>query len=300
MKKALVRENFLDSGAFSVFFKRVKHFAKITGKSVWEYYDTHEFEMYLQRYVRFVKKYASAIDRYATIDAIGNPELTWKIQQRLENEFGLKPVPVVHFGASLDWIDHYVQRGYPLIGLGGMAKSVHGDQKAVRRWLDMVFDAVCSTPSRKPHTKMHGFGFTSWRMIVRYPWYSVDSSVWTQAAGYGNIYIPRKVGSRFDYTKPPIAIKVTEDCKARSKHGQHILTLRKAETKVLMSWLEEIDVPFGNVIPWVEGVSNSVAMRRKANVIYFQRLAAAQPEYPWPFPEVSHRNSFGYDLGRKK
>ncbi len=306
--KAGVRRNFMDSGAFSI-WKEARRWSEKTGRSVSAYYYTKKFYKYLEEYAAFVKKYAIAIDNYVTIDAILDPETTWDIQTRLENEHGLRPVPVVHYGSDVSWIQKYIDKGYGLIGLG-MARSIR--KEGMRYWLDQCFDLVCQNRLRIPTIQYHGFGFTSYRLAILYPWYSIDSTVWTQAAGYGNIYIPHyRGGFRFDET--PYALKVTDACKSRSVRHQHVLTLRPEETKVVMAWLEYIGVPFGSShsasenysndeydeVVDIEGVCNSPNMRRKANLLFFEAMAKAQPDWPWPFnPQTRRRSGFGFDLSK--
>lgn len=289
MPKALVRSNFFDSGAFSL-FKQSLRWAKETGKSQWKFYDTKEFYQYVDDYCAFVKKYKCAIDLFATVDVIMNPARTWDVQKYIEDKHGLRPVPVVHYGTKVKWLDKYMQAGYPLIGIGGLAGNVRGNQSSVKAWLDRIFNHVCDNPDRLPCVKLHGFGFTSWRIIIRYPWASVDSSVWSQASGFGNCYIPHWRKGKWDFTLPPYIIKVTEGCKSRSVRGQHIRTLHKREMAIANRWLEYIGV---------KDVADSANARRKANLMFFQMFADSLPEYPWPFkPRTVRRPSF-FDLRRK-
>lgn len=298
--KALVRRNFLDSGAFSI-YKKARIYGAKNCCSEWAYYETEEFYQYMDAYAAFVKKYCCAIDRFATVDAIMNPKITWRNQKYLEEKHGLRPVPVVHYGTDVKWIQKYIDKGHTFIGLGGLARSVR--KVGVRYWLDQCFDLVCQNKERLPEIKYHGFGFTSYKLAIAYPWYSIDSTVWSVAAGYGNIYVPHRRNGKFVFDVTPYAIKVTDGCKARSVRGQHMETLRKAETDTIKHWLGWIGVPvgavdgLGNIIS--EGVSNSANMRRKANLLFFEGMAAAQPPWPWPFKPSVVRRGFGFDMRKR-
>ena len=50
----------------------------------YDWYYTDEFKQYVDAYADFVKYYRGYIDYYVNVDAIGNPELTFKIHEYLE------------------------------------------------------------------------------------------------------------------------------------------------------------------------------------------------------------------------
>jgi hypothetical protein len=95
-------------------------------------------------------------------------------------------------------------------------------------WLDRIWDKHLLDGSGKSKIKIHAFGITSVKIMERYPWYSVDSSSWIQAAAFGNI-ITSEYG-----------IKSISD-KSRTKHvaGQHISTLTDIEKDHVLKMLEE-------------------------------------------------------------
>lgn len=103
------------------------------------------------------------------MDVIGNPELTWRNQRILERQYGLRPVPVVHYRTDLEWLKFYMKKGYDVIGLGGLVGSHAGEE--CRKWIAAAFDIVCDNPERLPVQKLHGFGVTSYELMIRFPWY---------------------------------------------------------------------------------------------------------------------------------
>lgn len=169
------QDHFLDSGAFTLWGKAAK-FAQENGCTPWDYYFnkekgafTRRFTKYLDAYAEFIYENKIAIDLYANVDVIPNADLTWMSQQYLENTHGLTPVPVVHYKTPLKWLQHYIDRGYEIVGLGGLVGST--SQEQCQQWIDKCFDLVCSTPKRLPKVKIHGFGLTSIYLMARYPWY---------------------------------------------------------------------------------------------------------------------------------
>lgn len=163
-----VESHFLDSGAYTL-WTRAEEWAKEKGKKETDFYETQEHWSYLDAYANFIKENQVAIDLYANVDAIGFPEITWRNQQYLEEKYGLRPVPVVHYRTDLKWLEHYLKRGYDLIGLGGLVGSTAEDH--CRGWIDSCFELVCDTPDRLPKVKIHGFGVTTYELLIRYPWY---------------------------------------------------------------------------------------------------------------------------------
>lgn len=292
-----VKSHFLDSGSFTLWTKAKKYAAE-HGCGKWGYYDSDEFYKYMDDYAAFIKEYQVAIDLYANVDVIPNPELSWRNQQYLEKKHGLTPVPVVHYRTDLKWLRHYIRKGYDLIGLGGLVGSIK--QANCRHWLDRCFELVCDNPKRLPCVKLHGFGVTSYQFLLRYPWYSVDSSSWIKIGGFGGILVPHKRGGKFIYDEPPYVVKISVDSPERKKRASHYLTLPKASRKIVEEWLQTIGMPLGEFeadgTVKVHGVLTRHIERKAANVLFFEELCKHIPEWPWPFRPPA-RKAFNIDWG---
>jgi len=248
-------------------------------------------------YAAFVKKYQVAIDLYANVDAIPNGELTYRNQKYLEEKHGLSPVPVVHLASgSLKWLKRYIKEGYRFIGLGGLAGKASRDER--RKWLDNCFEIVCDTPDRMPKVKIHGFGITAHPLLLRYPWWSVDSVTWAKVGGFGNILMPRMRGGKFVFNEAPYLVSMSLESSKVKEADKHYLTMKPAERAVVEKWLEEIGIPLGKmegeeVVDF--GVLTRHTERRAANLLYFEKLRAWLPEWPWPY-QVTKRTGFGFVL----
>jgi len=291
-RKGTVQSHFLDSGSFTLWTK-AGEWAKENGKSKWDYYDTDEFWKYMDDYAAFVKKYQIAIDLYANVDVIPNPKLSWRNLKYLEREHGLTPVPVVHYTTHLKWLRRHIEVGYKVIGLGGLVGSTR--QESCRGWLDQAFDMVCDAPDRLPRVKIHGFGVTNYPLLVRYPWWSVDSVTWAKQGGFGCILVPHKRGGRFVFDTPPYSVKISIECAARKEKGNHFLTMAGAERAIIEEWLELIGIPLGKqegeeIVEY--GVLNRHTERRAACLHFFERMRTSLPEWPWPF-RGTVRRGFG-------
>ena len=282
-KMGIVESHFLDSGAFTLWTKAAEYHKK-NGGGRWDYYDTDEFWEYVDAYAAFIKKYKVAIDLYANVDVIPNPELTWRNQKYLEKKHGLTPVPVVHYPTNTKWLSRYIKAGYKIIGLGGLVGSTM--KKSCQSWIGECFDIVCDTPDRLPKVKIHGFGVTSYRFLLRYPWWSVDSAAWDKIASYGGICVPHKRGGKFVFDVPPYIMKISmESPQAETRH--HFLTMCQAERDIIKDWLAFIKIPIGKLDKKGEVIEQGVVTfhvyRRIANLLFYDMMVKSLPKWPWAF-----------------
>lgn len=292
-----IESHFLDSGSFTL-WTRAAEFAEENGCSQWDFYETAEFWQYVDDYAAFIKKYQYGIDLYANVDAIPNPEITWRNQRYMEGVHGLDPVPCVHYTEDLVWLKKYIKKGYEIIALGGLVGSA--GQDSCRLWLDKAFDIVCDTKNRLPKVKIHGFGVTTYGLLFRYPWYSVDSTTWTKAGGFGTIWVPHYRKGKPVFTQlpqdHPYIVNVSMDSPVR-KDRKHILNWSPNAKAVIQRWLDDCGIPMGRLNKdgtiAEDGVITHHTYRRAANLHFFEALRNSLPKYPWPFRVVRRR---GFNL----
>jgi hypothetical protein len=72
--------------------------------------------------------------------------------------------------------------GYPFIALGGL---VGASRKVLQAWLDRMWGKYLTRSDGAPRLKVHGFGLTDFKLMARYPWFSIDSSSWAMAGFFG-------------------------------------------------------------------------------------------------------------------
>lgn len=190
---------FLDSGAFS---------AKSLGVDI----DIDEYCDYIIRN-RDIIRVEDGVVMASVLDGIGDAKLTGQNQEYMERR-GAKPLPCFHFGEPEEYLEWYV-RHYPYITLGGMVRTSAED---VAQWLDRIWERYLLDGSGNPRLKVHAFGVTTISLMEWYPWHSVDSSSWIQAASFGSIYTVEH---------GPIAIS----SRSPSRHdmGRHLSTLTAIE-----------------------------------------------------------------------
>ena len=300
----------LDSGAHSLY---TEHMIKTNHAHGYSWSDTKEFWKYVDGYAVFVKEHEHLLTCYVNVDVIFNPEQSWKVLKYLEKEHGLSPMPVIHYGTDLKWLKKHIDAGYEYIGLGGLGQEVTRAQYFA--WADRAFDMICNQPSRLPLVKIHGFAMTGLALIMRYPWYSVDSTSWVVTGRLGSIYVPRYRSGKWIYDENSWKIAVSNRSPSTKEAGQHIETLSPRQKQVILDYIHDKGYKLGisqfKKVPqsheleenekWAEkkpkdkkaerlleiveepGISNKYQLRDEMNIIYFQDLEKALPEWPWPF-----------------
>lgn len=284
-------ELFLDSGAFSAWSQ---------GQDV-----------DIQEYITFIKENEDCLDIYAVLDVIGNPQATWKNQMIMEDA-GLHPLPVFHYGEADSWLERILKRGYDYIGLGGMVPIT---TNSLIYWLDHLFSQYLTDEKGLPKVKVHGFGLTSLPLMLRYPWFSVDSTSWVITGRLGSIYVPKWKGGKWIYNEPSWKIAVSARSPQNKDAGKHITTLKNEELAIFMNYIHEKGYKLGkselkmmpqDYIPeknekWIQkkptdksstrllevivepGICNKYEQRDEMNVIYFLDLEKSMPKWPWSF-----------------
>lgn len=162
-----IEELFIDSGAYSAWSR---------GKVI----DTRDYAAWVRP---FLERYPSV--KVASLDVIPGVkgtrpsarQISDAIAQSLENgdllrDAGLLVSEAYHFGEPASHLALLVSRRRPgeLLCIGGLV----GRKEPERRvFLDGVFHELMQLAELPP---VHGFGLTSHSLMVRYPWFSVDST----------------------------------------------------------------------------------------------------------------------------
>lgn len=162
---------FLDSGAFSFFSAGDKDGSHTLGK-----------------YIEFLKGPASTHEIYASLDVIGSASGSWRNDHAMRAE-GLNPVAAVHFGEPHETIKRYLEAGVPYIALGGYAGAMVKPRVAMK-WINAVFSHIRDHFEKTGIlVKIHGFGMMDEAILLSYPFYSVDSTVWLISQRFGKVVL---------------------------------------------------------------------------------------------------------------
>lgn len=136
---------FLDSGAYSAWKSGI--------------------EVNIDEYIQYIKN--NYIGKYIVLDVVGDPEQTYINLKYMEFN-KLQPIPVFHLGSDFKYLQQLVNEEYYYICLGG---TVGSSREKRTEFFNECFE-------RFPNTYFHGLGMTDPKLMVKYPWFSVDSTTW--------------------------------------------------------------------------------------------------------------------------
>jgi len=280
---------FLDSGAYSAWSQNIN--------------------ISLQEYIDFIHEYKEYIDVYANLDDLTDAKKTWKNQEEMERQ-GLFPLPVYHLGDDKKYLQRVLK--YEYFALGGMALVT----TSVRiRFYDFIFAMICQKSNDYfPIHKIHGFGMTSLRLMLRYPWYSVDSTSWVLTGRFGSVYVPKiKSKGEYVYDENSWKICVSNKSPSQKEAGRHITTFSEIEREEIKKYfkikgyelgksefkIEKKDYELKENEKWFSkvkkdgtrevekiielGLCNDYKKRDELNIIYFLDLEKSMPKWPWAF-----------------
>lgn len=109
--------------------------------------------------------------------------------------------------------------------------------KELIQWLDRYFEMICDE-NGIPIVKVHGLGVGSVRLILRYPWYSVDSTTWVRTGRNGKILVPERKMGNWRYDIPPMTVWISEESSAKDKVGRHFDTLPPSRKRIVEEYIQ--------------------------------------------------------------
>jgi len=205
---------FLDSGAFSAWSKNVT--------------------IDLNAYMQFIQDNEQYIEVYSNLDVIGSAEGSWKNQEIMEAN-GFHPLPVFHLNDDVSSLYRCME--YPYFCLGGMAGRDCSENDRVQ-FLDSCWDIICDNKDRIPKQKVHGFGMTSLKLMLRYPWYSTDSTSWVMTSRFGSVYVPNIRDGKYVYNEDSWKVCVSQRSPSVTEVGQHFETFSAMEKKQILKYFD--------------------------------------------------------------
>lgn len=294
---------FLDSGAFSAWTQNAK--------------------IKMEDYIKFIIDNKDYIGIYANLDVIKikrngiwagpnrrSAEKTLKNQKIMEAA-GLNPLPCFHFGEPEEYLAYYVDN-YDYIALGVAGNS---GISSLMEWMDMCFSKYICDEKGMPKVKVHGFAVTALTVMLRYPFFSVDSSSWVVTSRVGSIYVPYINKGKCVYDVNPWKIAVSAKSPTSKEAGKHLTTLSPLQKEIILQYIADKGYKLGKSEfkkidqdhllaeneKWAEkkpvlksvkrqiellhevGLCNNYQMRDEMNIIYFKDLESECQPWPWPF-----------------
>ena len=224
---------FLDSGAFSV----------------WKSGRTID----LNSYIEFINNRIQDIEVAVNLDVIPgkfrgpkvkNEQREEACTQGYKNYFKMaedsklptdRIIHVFHKEDSFKWLKKFMDDGVEYVGLAP-GQFTGQDQKI--KWLDRCMDYVTDDKGR-PRIRFHGFAVTAMALMMRYPWYSVDSTSWVIAAAHGKLIFPRFNAGRPDYTRVPIQLGLSDLSPSKDKQGHHLTNISQKDHDLVMQYIKD-------------------------------------------------------------
>lgn len=160
------RENFLlDSGAFT-FMNNFK------GKINWDEYVT--------KYANFINKYNIKYFFELDIDVLVGIKEVERLRNKLEKLTNKQCIPVWHKSRGLEYWKKMTKE-YNYVAIGGIViKEIKPqDYKYFIPLLKIAKENKC---------KVHGLGFTNTPKLIKYKFYSVDSTNWLSGGRFGQLH----------------------------------------------------------------------------------------------------------------
>lgn len=235
-------------------------------------------EIDIDEYISFIKKHEHLLESYINLDVI--PGKRGKTRTAADTEAaaqasydnwwymkdqGLSPIPVFHQGERFVWLDKYRKDGCKYVSIGIQQDMMLPSHV---KFLDKVF-TVLTDEAGRPKIRVHGLGVTSLYLLLRYPWYSVDSTSWAMTGAYGAIIVPARVNGKPDYSRQPQTIKVSGVATKSGGGRDEYEVMGPMIQKYIADYLREVCG-----LTLVE-VRNDLRARMICNIHYFTKMAEA-------------------------
>lgn len=229
---------FIDSGAFSV---------HNSGKTI----DIEKYAEYLLEWESMNKKIV-----YASLDVIGDAKAGMKNYKYLLKK-KLNPIPTYHYGESIDVLKELIDMTN-YIGLGGTVGGLGTEGK--RLFFNKIFSLYPNT------IKFHAFGVTNKRLIINYPWHSIDSTTALRWSTYGRINTP--FGIFYSMAKDSKNQRGSADSKIERKLGD--------ETgRIIKEYFSKLGIKYEDLLG---GDKKNIMTRAFADIKYMDELGKQAPK----------------------
>lgn len=164
-KKFKFKRLFLDCGAYSAWTQ---------GKSI----DLNE-------YMNYLKLNQGVITEYPQLDVKDDFKATVRNLKIME-AFGLNPIPVFHMtNMPVSYFKELVDSGYKRIAIGALAGEKGGDNS---KKFEEMFDYIVDKKTGEVRCKLHAFGVTTLSVLLKYPFWSADSTSWLAGARFRQVF----------------------------------------------------------------------------------------------------------------
>lgn len=219
-------------------------------------------------------------------------------------QMGVETLPVFHWGEEFHWLDRMLEESDYICLAAGPKRPVQQRMK----WLDAAWRRIFE---KNPKVRVHGLGLTSVKMLIRYPWTSVDSFTALSHAGYGQILLPKftEFGENYFDGGNLVAVGrgLLEGQKRKVSGGDRevekgffgtSLDLKSSKSATISNHISNLkDFHIERIRKYLNGIGLDVedlidnkVNRMVVNVTYFSRLVENLPKdrTRWAFEKVGN------------
>jgi len=254
----------LDSGAFSA----------------WSLGGSVDFDEYVKYVKRLIRSYPNCDLVYINLDRVGDGEYSYCNWLRMR-DLGLNPLPVYHVNVPERYLAKYLELT-DYVALGNLAFRSNKKRQVV---LDSVWQRYFLDDKSMPKVRVHGLGLASFRLMERYPWYSIDSTSWLRHASVGALLIPKPTEGQYDFRRTPFTCFVTGPKMQWRGKRRYRIYLNPEEIDYVRSYVQAC----GCEIEGDDGVRHSWSARYQVNVYYFHRFMKERLSWPRRFAGAAVR-----------
>ena len=268
----------------------------------------------IDEYIEFIKKYNQYLSGYISLDVIGSTNSakdSYKNWEYIRSK-GLNPIPVYHMREDPKYLQQYVEQT-DYIAIGGVASRKTA--KALTAEFDLLWSDHLLNEDSMPRVKVHAMGITDVPTMIRYPWFSIDSSTWLIGRKTGLLLTPYMTKTKKIYTKTPIRIDISPRSPYRTVRGAHFDRMDKKELSYekVYSHIESMGIPFGEAqtddngnpilnkegkeIVIKDGLCTQYTLRDAFNQLYFMELEKVLLDWPWQW-FVDSRQMYFREMGQ--
>lgn len=148
----------------------------------------------VRQYVKYLQEHDGLFDYCFNLDVIGDGKKSYENWLYIRDA-GINVLPVYHLGTDEKWLRRYMRKT-DYIGLGAIANLATKQ----RVWgLTNIWKKYLTDNEGFPTYKVHGLGLTAFDILLKFPWFSVDSASANIAAAFGMIYLPDLLRRNPDY-----------------------------------------------------------------------------------------------------
>jgi len=218
----------------------------------------------IDAYAEYVKQNSDIFDYAINLDSIGNAKKSYENWVYLRKK-GVNVIPVFHIGTDERYLERYCKKT-DYIMLGAIASMASRLRKIS---LDRIWKKYLLDSEGLPTHRVHGLGLTVNDIVLRYPWYSVDSARMALTAGNGMIFLPtisfQNGQPVFNYEKL-FSIKISNQSNTTVKQFDSFVRLPKGIRDIYNTLFEENGYKLGEISYIHQQEKAKKHLRRKKDI----------------------------------